>query len=72
MDVFLVRFRAQYGLRSYALLRWRCRLGKTWPEVCRELEAVYGKPVSLRAAQYWYAQALAQAEEFDQKFGPLG
>ena len=72
VDIFLVRFRAQYGLRSYALLRWRCRLGKTWPEVCRELEAVYGKRVSLRSAQYWYAQALAQAEEFEQNFGPLG
>lgn len=71
VDGFLVRLRAQYGLRPYALLRWRCRLRKSWPEVQRGLEEIYGERISLRSAQYWYAQAVEQAEELYQKLGPL-
>lgn len=71
VDGFLVRLRAQYGLRPYALLRWRCRLRKTWPQVQQGLEEIYGQKVSLRSAQNWYAQAVEQAEELYQKIGPL-
>ena len=64
VDIFLVPFRARYGLRSYAVLRWRCSLRKTWPEIQRGLEEIYGRKVSLRGAEYWYKEAVRQAEEF--------
>ena len=63
VDRFLVRLRAQYGLRPYAILRWRCRLRRTWEEVRQGLEEIYGVDVSLRAAQNWYREAVKQAEE---------
>lgn len=71
LDAFLARLRAQYGLRSYAILRWYYRLRKPWKEIQRGLEEIYGRNISMRAVMYWHKEARRQAEELYRKTGSL-
>ena len=61
LDAFLARVRAIQGFRDYCVLHRRYRLGQPWAQVRTDLQATFGRPLTLRTVHNWHRAALDQA-----------